>query len=75
MPQRLFNVFTVKFGFLNFVVRVRRGNESNESPLVPCPFTGVLLCDLPLLEPAFGEASIGDDIIGRPEAPPTLKSC
>ena len=57
------------------VVNVRRGNESSESPLVPFPFTGVLLCDLPLLEPAFGDASNGDDVIGRAEAPPTLRSC
>ena len=57
------------------MVRVRRGKESRESPLVPFPFTGVLLCDLPLLELAFGDASNGDDVIGRAEAPPTLKSC
>ena len=67
--------FTVKLGFLNLVVKVRRGNESSESPLVPFPFTGVLLCDLPFLEPDFGDTSNGDDVIGRVEAPPTLRSC
>ena len=74
MPHVLLH--TVKFGFLNLVASVRRGNESSESPLVPFPFTGVLLCDLlELLEPDFGDASNGDDVIGRAEAPPTLKSC
>ena len=66
-------ILTVKFGFLNLVASVRR---ENESPLVPFPFTGVLLCDLlELPEPDFGDASNGDDVIGRAEAPPTLKSC
>jgi hypothetical protein len=71
-------LFTVKFGFLNLVVSVRRGNESSESPLVPFPFTGVRLCDLlelTELETDFGDTSNGDDVIGSPEAPPTLKSC
>ena len=62
-------VLTVKFGFLKFVVGVRRGNES-ESPLVPFPFTGVLLWDRPL-RPGFGDTS-SDDV---PPATPTLKSC